>query len=351
MLLAAVILLAGCRGEGGGKAEYAFVANPDATLRDNVAAFYNKTGVVHNGERVQVLERMPKRRFVKVRTDRGEEGWIQERFLAGQRTYDQLRQLAEQFKDTPAQATAVARREVNLHVAPGRKTDHLYLLKENDKVEMIERQTADRNAPAPPATPQQNDKPGAETEPATGEEAGGGDKTGPAPVPEDWWLVRDSQKRVGWVLGRLLYVDVPIEIGQYAEGQRVVAFFVLDQAQAKNKDQSEPEYLVLLSENKDGLPFDYDQVRVFTWNPRRDRYETAFHEHGLEGVLPVTLGQEDFGKEGNLRTFTLRVKDASGAPRELKYKFKPPIVRRIIAPGDPPIPRAGRRAKPKRSHS
>src|SRR4029077_8637203 len=79
-------LLAGCSGKGGSsdRAEYAYVAVTEAGLRDHVATFYNKTGVVHNGERLQVLERMQNKRFVRVRSPRGEEGWVQERYLADQ---------------------------------------------------------------------------------------------------------------------------------------------------------------------------------------------------------------------------------------------------------------------------
>jgi hypothetical protein len=90
---------------------------------------------------------------------------------------------------------------------------------------------------------------------------------------------------------------------------------------------------VLLTEPKDGLPFDYNQVRVFTWNVRKHRYETAYRERNLEGVLPVTLGQQDFGKEGNLRTFTLHLKDDDGKERQQVYKFNPPIVRKYYAEG------------------
>ena len=146
-------------------------------------------------------------------------------------------------------------------------------------------------------------------------------------VLEDWWLVRDQQKRVGWVLGRMLYVDVPIDVAQYAEGQRIIAFFVLDEVQDQGKKFS--EYLVLLSENKDGLPYDYDQFRVFTWNARRHRYETAYRERNLNGVLPVTVSHEEFGKEGDLPTFVLRVKDPAGNVVERKYKMNTPIVKRV----------------------
>ena len=103
---AGLCLLAGCSGKGGSsdRAEYAYVAVTEAGLRDHVATFYNKTGVVHNGERVQILERMQSKRFVRVRSPRGEEGWVQERYLADQQTFDEFQRLAEQFKTAPAQA-------------------------------------------------------------------------------------------------------------------------------------------------------------------------------------------------------------------------------------------------------
>jgi hypothetical protein len=155
--------------------------------------------------------------------------------------------------------------------------------------------------------------------------------------------VRDGQTRVGWVLGRTLYLDVPEEIAQYSEGQRIVASFPLDEV--TDGDKKVPEYLVLFTDNKDGMPYDFNQARVYTWNARKHRYETAFRQHDLTGVLPVTLGRRDFDKEGNLRTFILRNKE-DGNVRELTYKFNPPIVRRVLAPGEEP-PKA-RRKKPNR---
>src|SRR5215467_13099684 len=104
VLLSAATLLAGCSGGGPGSGtEYAYVAVTEAGLRDHVSTVYNKTGVVHNGERLLILERMQSKRFLRVRSPRGEEGWVQERFLADQATYDQFQRLAEQFKSTPAQ--------------------------------------------------------------------------------------------------------------------------------------------------------------------------------------------------------------------------------------------------------
>ena len=339
LVVLAVAVVSGCGDSGGSKQEYAYVTNPDAELRDRVAAVSNRTGMLHNGDRVIILEKMQGRHYVRVRSPRGEEGWIAERYLTDQHTYDQFQHLGEQFKNTAAQGVATTTRAVNLHVTPGRKTEHLYQLSENEKVDLLQREVVDKNAPA---TPQKQK----EAEPESGEEP---TKPGEAPIPEDWWLIRDSQKRVGWVLGHMLYMDVPIEVAQYAEGQRIVAFFVLDQVQDGGKNV--PEYLMLLTEPKDGLPYDYDQVRVFTWNVRRHRYEGAFRDHGLSGFLPVTVGHENFDKEGDLQTFTLRLADETGQIHEQKYKFMPPIVRAVLGPGET-TPKVHRKPAPvRRKHS
>ena len=158
---------------------------------------------------------------------------------------------------------------------------------------------------------------------------------------QDWWLVRDDQNRVGWVLARMVDVDAPLEIAQYAEGQRLVAFFKLDEV--PDGDKKVPQYLTLLTEPHDGSPYDYDQLRVFTWNARKHRYETAYRERGLDGVLPVTVTQENFDKEGTLPVFILRVRDDQGNVTERKYKLNTPIVRRVLAPGEIPT-------KPTRKH-
>src|SRR5499433_1631788 len=295
IIAAGTLLIAGCARETSGKSDYAYVAVPEAFLRDKVATIYTKTGVVHNGDRVQVLERMPNKRFMRVRSPHGEEGWVQERFLADQATYDQFQRMAAEFGAAPAQSTATIEQQVKVHVLPGRKTGFLYLLNEKQKVDLLARRTIDRNAPAAKEEkPKESDADSDDDAP---------EKPGQPAIWEDWWLVRDSEKRVGWVLGRALYLEVPDEIGQYAEGQRIVAVYKLDEVPDQGKQVA--QYLVLLTEPKDGAPYDFSQLRVYTWNTRKHRYETAYRERNLEGSLPVTLGRQDFEKEGNLRTFTL----------------------------------------------
>jgi SH3 domain-containing protein len=309
-----MLILPGC-GRGRGKAiEINYVSAPQAILRDRVAAVYSKNGVVKNGERVEVLDH--ERRFVKVRARDGTEGWVEQRQLVTQKVYDGFQKLMQQEQDAPVQATGVTRNDTNLHLEPGRETEHLFQLNQGSKVSLLKRATAEKVLP------------GAAAKPATNGQAA----AKPAPALEDWWLIRDPLAQVGWVLGRMVDIDVPLEIAQYAEGQRIVASFVLDQV--TDGDKKVAQYLVMLTEPKDGMPFDYNQIRVFTWNVRKHRYETAYRERNLDGVLPVTVSQENFDKEGTLPVFVLRVKDDSGEIKERKYKLNTPIVKRVLAPGE-----------------
>lgn len=316
LLLSALTLLPGCQ-RGHRSREAAYVSAPQAFLRDQLAAVFNKTATVKNGERVDVLER--EKHFARVRTATGAEGWIELRYLITQQVFDQIQSLTQASKNAPVQAPGVLRNETNLHISPGRDTEHLYQLASAAKVSILKRATAERTGVAVAAS-----RAGSKT---AAKAAG--------PAREDWLLVRDSDQRVGWVLSRMVDVDVPLDIAQYAEGQRFVAFFVLNTV--KDEDKPVPQYLCLLTEPHDGLDYDFDQVRVYTWNLRKHRYETAYRERGLDGVLPVTVTNENYEKEGPLPTFVLRTKGDGGNFVERKYKLNTPMVRRVFAPGEQPV--------------
>jgi SH3-like domain-containing protein len=285
--------------------EIDYVSAPQVTLRDQLSQVYNKVGTAKNGDRVEVLDR--EKRFSKVRTASGAEGWVEQRYLVNQQVFDGFQKMQQQAKDSPIDGIATTRNDTNLHIEPGRDTEHLYQLAQGAKVSVLKRATVEKNLP------------GAQVQMPAGAKQ--------IKPMEDWWLARDQQGHVGWVLGRMIDLDVPIEVAQYAEGQRIVACFVLNEV--NDGEKKVPQYLMLLTEAKDGQFFDFNQARVFTWNVHRHRYETAYRERSLNGVLPVTVSHEDFGKEGDLPTFVLRVKDASGNVVERKYKMNTPIVKRV----------------------
>ena len=306
VLLAAAVVSCACGRHRQRVLEVDYVSAPQVVLRDQLSQVFNKVGMVSNGDRLEVLDR--DRRFAKVRTAAGLEGWVEQRYLVNQHVFDAFQKLSQDEKDAVPVGTATTRNDTNLHVEPGRDTDHLYQLTQGSKISVLKRAAAGKNLPGAPRV-----------------ESG---KEVTAPL-EDWWLARDASGHVGWVLGRLIDLDVPIEVAQYAEGQRIVGCFELNEV--TDGDKKVPQYLMILTENKDGMPFDYNQARVFTWNVKRHRYETAYRERGLNGVLPVTISHEEFGKEGDLPTFTLRIKDSGGNIVERKYKMNTPIVKRVTS--------------------
>jgi SH3-like domain-containing protein len=329
---------------------YVYVTAKQTFLRDRVAAVSNRTGTVANGDRLEVLEQA--RRFYKVKTEKGELGWIDEKAVATQEVYDGFAALKEDHKGDPAVASAVVRDEVNLHLKPGRETERFYRLAEGDKLQLLERATLPK--PVQPGAVQAKSvaKPGAKgLKP---------DAAMAAPVAmEDWWLVRDAQGRAGWLLSRMMDVDAPDDLTRYAEGQKIVGAYVLTTVHdegAEQKDKNIPIYLTVMGPYKAGLPYDFDQVRVFTWSIKMHHYETAFREKNIEGYLPVavTKAKDPYGKSAVAQepepTFTYKVLAADAAavtpdpetglmqPGKLiakTFRLEGNAVRRVQAPGSP----------------
>jgi len=336
--------------------EYVYVSAKGTFLRDRLAAVSNRIAEVKNGQRLVVIERA--RRFVKVKTEKGEIGWIDEHAVIDQQIYDKFSALAAQHAHDPVIVGATLRDDSYLHDAPGRQTDRYLLLPENDKLQLLVRASVAKPGPpqaVPAASPakksaansatKSKDAPAAKPAAPTPNPA-----VAPAPPPpvlQDWWLVRDSQGRAGWVWSRMLDIDIPAEIAGLAEAQRYVGAYVLrtvDDPESNFPNKKAPEYVVLMNSWKEGLPYDFDQVRVFTWNTRRHRYETAFRQRDLEGYLPVTVGNQVFDRQSQ-PVFSFKVATGedvaidpqTGARRAAQtevetYRMEGVIVKRVLPP-------------------
>jgi SH3-like domain-containing protein len=338
------------------KPEMVYVVAKQTYLRDRVAAVSNRVALVTNGQPLEVIEHG--RRFLRTKTSKGEVGWIEDHMVIDQSTYDQFAALQQQHAHDPVVATAVLRDDLYLHVKPGRETDRFYLLPENQKLQLLIRASVPK--PEPPQGILTAPRPAAEI--AKGKKAGAGGKAplagAPPPIPmEDWWLVRDSQGQVGWLLSRRLDVDVPDEIGGYSEGQKMVGAYVLTKVydpESSLPDKLVPEYVSVTNAFKDGLPYDFDQVRVFTWNIKKHRYETAYRQRNIEGYLPITVREDKAGDGQSLPVFSfavatsdaVKVDALSGAVRPaqtatLSYQLEAGMVKRVTVagpPGSAPVP-------------
>lgn len=341
--------------------EYVYVTAKQTFLRDRVAAVSNRTGTVANGDKLEVLEKG--RRFLRVLTPKGETGWIDERAVATQEIFDQFDTLKREHQNDFVIANGVVRDDVYLHTSPGRDTERLFRLVEGDKLKLLRRATVPK-----PLPPGQRPAPKPAAPPAGGVEAGkkpasepvAAVEPPPPPVMEDWWLVRTARGETGWLYSRMMDVDVPDSVARYSEGQRIVGAYVLarvNDPEAPQDDKDVPEYVTVLSPYKAGLPYDFDQVRVFIWNVRKHRYETAFRERNIEGYLPVEIkmAKDTYGKAptsmAEAPTFSFRVLAADAGPvipdpitgaivpgkTNLKtYRLEGNLVRRVVDPAATP---------------
>ena len=294
-------------------------------LPDRVAAVSNRVAEVVNGQPLEVIER--NRRFLHVKTEKNEIGWIEERAVIDEKAFQAFEQLGIQHRDDPVIASGVVRDDIYLHLTPGRDAERFYLLAANAKVQLLERASVAKVVAGAALAP----KPKPPIAPAARPAAPAPNLPEPAPPAlEDWWLVRDSQGRAGWLLAGRLDVDVPDEIATYAEGQRYVGAYVFNKifdAEAASPDHMVPQYVTVLAPPQSGLPFDFDQVRVFTWSTRHHRYETAFRLHPIQGYLPVRVTAAAGGKPP---VFSFEIPSGSNLTADAATGITRPLAPRTI---------------------
>jgi hypothetical protein len=391
-VLSLSLLLTGCARFHHDQHEHVYVAARQVYLHDRVAAVSNRVGLVTNGQALEVVERG--KRFVKVRTPKGEVGWLEEHAIIDDKLYAQFQDLNKKHAQDPAVATGELRDDLYLHVLPGRETPHFLLIAGNAKVQLLQRGTIAKSQPGsilpsakakPAVTAAKPAVPSAPSIPSASSSSASPATPVPAPVApvpvEDWWLVRDSAGHTGWLLAGRIDVDVPEEIGEYAEGQRMIGAYpiakVTDDGTGKERKKSDryekkaatgksrgsaaadadapaapvakeiTEFVTFLSPPHGGLPYDFDQVRVFTWSLNHHRYETGYRLHGIKGYLPVRISQETVNGQ-TYPVFSFQI--ASGpdisvdpdtgvtrpvAPRTLSFRLEGNMVRRAGADQGP----------------
>lgn len=290
----------------------AYVGPATLNVRQEIALRSPAVAVVHHGERLEIIQR--RRRFLKVRTATGAEGWTDERLLLTAEEVRRLKGLSEAAKKLPSQGSATSYDTLNVHTEPDRQSPSFFQIKPNEKFDVIAHELSPRAGSTrkaivairssaakrpkrkgkqpripPPSAPEAPKPPAdwldlSKTDAVEGEVK---EDAGPAPM-DDWSLVRAAGGQTGWVLTSRLFMGIPDDVAQYAERRRITSYFSLGTVQ----DDSELKHHWLWTTIEHGLePYDFDSFRVFVWVMRktRHRYETAYIQRRMKGYFPVLL--------------------------------------------------------------
>jgi hypothetical protein len=281
----------------------AFVGPVSLNLRADLAARSTVSATVRHGERLEILER--RRRFAKVRTGQGVEGWTDGRVLLTPPQMARLRKVAERSAQLPSQGKASVFDLLNVHTDPNRQSPSFYQIHENEAVDVI----GGKVTPRVPYAPGKPDGYDAATVPANAD-------------LDDWSLLRLKDGRTGWVLARMVLMSIPDEVAQYAEGQRITSYFSLGKVKEVVRD--EPEQILRdnwlwTTISIRHSPYDFDSLRVFIFNPRKHRYETSYIERNMKGYYPVVVHNPT--SPGALPRFSVVVEEKDGSVAKRTYEF------------------------------
>jgi hypothetical protein len=272
--------------------ETAYVLPESIAMVDTPAEVRLVVATLKSGDRVEVLART--RNWMHVRAPGGPTGWVESKSMLDGETYDRGQSLLKELSKLPPQAQGHCATLVNLHLEPSREAPLLGELENNEKVEILGRRLVERASESDQSA----------SEPAR---------------PGAWYLVR-AGPRAGWVLGRLVDLDVPESLAPYAQGTNMVAWVVL--TTVPDQGRQVPEYLV--ADRLGTQDLDFNHIRVFTWWKKRQHYVTAYVEGHLSGYFPLRVERPT-----GTPYFRLRLMDSDGHKYQKVYGMFDTMVRSV----------------------
>jgi hypothetical protein len=321
----------------------AYVSEKSVTLWSTLAQVREPLGTLRYGDHVDTLAK--RNDFVKVRTAAGLVGWVDGRLLMDPALWQRCEQLLKRAESLPVQGNGRTKVAANLRVEPGRTAPRLYQFGRGVPVQILARASADWAQ-------------------------GGDEKESVEPQEskkEDWFLIRGMTTRppsettaraastntttqggeqglpiAGWVIARFLELDVPdvVREGANAANLRPIAWFELNHVEDPSGGKA--QYLLAAARGAEGQTCDFSVLRVFTWNLKKSRYETAFIENNLCGKLPIRIGKSETGQP------EFHFFNADDPQHERLYRLMQTVVRRIHEDGESAKPGiSGRKLKGK----
>ena len=331
----------------------AYVGPATLNVRQELAPKSPVSATLKHGDKLDILEY--RRRFVKVRTEHGAEGWTDMRQLLTPEQMAGLQHMVASVAQYPSHGAASVYEPLNMHFEPNRASPSFWQVPENAKVDVIGHKLAPRVQPASPApvlaskpapqkrktkdrqsqaklsppTPPPAPKPppnwvalSVPKEEAEEPEAPKPEPKPAGPVPsDDWSLIRTKDGKVGWVLTRMLNMAIPDEVAQYAEGHRITSYFPLGQVQDGDTVKNNWLWTTIVK----GLePYEFDSFRVFVWSRKHHRYETAYIERNIVGHYPVEVSTS-----GDAPIFSVVLEANDGGLYRKTYTFEGYRIRMV----------------------
>ena len=367
-IAALLVLLAACsnRPPRAAPLAEAYVGPAELKIRSDIPLESPTVATVRHGDRLEILQQR-RSVFLRVRTPNGAEGWTDARLLLSAQDMAGLRDLAERARRMPSQGVATTYGELRVHSDPSADAPSYVSIKDGEKFAVLAHLVVPRaSAPRPPIVPPAPKKakapprktstaaripppplpkpPGppanwlelsrTPVDPESDAENPPAEDAGPKPIPtDDWSLIRTSGSQTGWVLTRRMWMAVPDEVAQYAEGHRIVSYFPL--GEVRDGDETKQEWLWTTIQGSSRPDYDFDSFRVFVWSLRHHRYETAYIERNIKGHSPVLLKEVELSS-GSRKDQTAMVKypgfsiceeKADGQRHRRDYAFLTPTVR------------------------
>ncbi len=287
LLILSLILPSGCSGlTRRTKIDDGIIGRETVYVRSSTAELALNVAELHRGDPVEILERRGDR-WVKVRTVKGIEGWVEARAVARKRLVERARALARELQHIPAQAKGHLSGPARLRITPGRASDEnvIMVMAGGTPVEIVNRQ--------------QTLKGSNQLIPKQGSSGQFGPSTSSsealeAPRYDEWYEVRlspSSLVQAGWVYADLVDLDIPPRLVYFQDVYSIVGWFALGQVEDPDIGPV-THYLVLERHRHRPTPgTDFHRLRLFVWDVAAHAYKSYWKR--IDGVFPILRGGRD----------------------------------------------------------
>ncbi|MCX6625205.1 MAG: SH3 domain-containing protein, partial [Acidobacteria bacterium] len=123
----------------------AYVGPATISLRKELSLQSPQVATLKHGDPVDIVQ--VRRRFVKLQTPSGVEGWVDSRQLLTTGQMSQFRKLTSEAADLPSQGWANIVEPLNIHTEPSRFSPSIYQIPENHSVAVIGHRVTERVPP------------------------------------------------------------------------------------------------------------------------------------------------------------------------------------------------------------